>query len=138
MPPRVREILDQVAATYGLTAEDLLGRYRKQTVARPRQEAMFKIRRLRRADGSRAFSFPAIAEIFGDRDHTSVMYACRKYAERNGIIDEDNLKADRASCLATIGRAKKVIDNATARINKIDAALGKVWSKEAQDDSQDR
>lgn len=61
-----------VASRYGVTAQELISKSRKKTLADPRHVAMYLVRRLS------SLSFPEIGEKFGNRDHTSVMAACRK------------------------------------------------------------
>ncbi len=65
-------IIAGVAAYYGITVEEILGTCRKQCFAFPRQMAMYLLRKEIKS------SFPKIASHLGGRDHTTVMYACRK------------------------------------------------------------
>lgn len=123
MSPRVSAILEEVAAVHGVTVKELVGPNRKTSLARARFEAMFKIRRLRNNSGGHAYSFPAIGEIFGDRDHTTAMHACRRWAEINNIVDADLLRSERQQCLDTISRVQVSIDNANKRIAEIDGLL---------------
>lgn len=58
-----------VARRYHLPLKVLLSHRRTKSVVRPRQVAMYLARRLTRA------SFPIIADRFGGRDHTCVMYS---------------------------------------------------------------
>ncbi|MEO0049336.1 MAG: hypothetical protein RL556_668 [Actinomycetota bacterium] len=66
------EIMNLVARYYGLTVDDLSGSSRFQAIARARQVAMYLIR------DQTNLSLPKIGQLFGDRDHTTVMYACNK------------------------------------------------------------
>jgi len=64
-----------VAEYFHLRVEDLLSNSRSRTVSRPRQVAMALAKELT------DHSLPEIAKRFGGRDHTTVLYACRKVAE---------------------------------------------------------
>ena len=64
-------------AAFEVTREELLSSARTGRVAWARQVAMYL------APGTRAgASLPRIGERFGGRNHTTVMYACRKAGER--------------------------------------------------------
>jgi chromosomal replication initiator protein len=76
-----RQILKAVAAVFGLTPEELVGRGRSRDVALPRQVAMY----LMREEGNS--SLPQIGELLGGRDHTTVMYACDKVKD---MIERDD------------------------------------------------
>lgn len=62
-------ILQATAEAYGLTVADLVSASRKQPLAQCRQVAMYLCRDLT------SLSLPRIGEVFGGRDHTTVMYA---------------------------------------------------------------
>ncbi len=67
------EKIQRVVADYfNLNVSDLRAKKRTQSVAGPRQIAMYLIRTLTR------HSFPEIGEYFGGRDHTTVLHACQK------------------------------------------------------------
>jgi chromosomal replication initiator protein len=51
---------------------DLLGKNRSKKFSQPRHLAQYLCRKLT------DFSFPDIAQKFGGKDHTSIIYACRK------------------------------------------------------------
>jgi len=65
------EILRRVAAEFGVTPPDLVGPALARQFTYPRQVAMYLCRTVA------AGSFPAIAEKFGGRDHSTVMHAVR-------------------------------------------------------------
>lgn len=67
-----RKILDVVSAYYNLSLDDLCGKCRKQEIVRPRQIAMYLLRK------ENNVSFPSIGDQFGGRDHTTAMHACEK------------------------------------------------------------
>jgi chromosomal replication initiator protein len=69
--------LQQAAcAHFGLTPADLLSTSRARHLAWPRQLTMYLARELT------GESLPAIGRLFGGRDHTTVLYACRRAHER--------------------------------------------------------
>jgi chromosomal replication initiator protein len=66
------DIINAVAAYYKFTADDLYGSSRVQAVALARQIAMYLCRE------QTNLSLPKIGQLFGGRDHTTVMYANKK------------------------------------------------------------
>jgi chromosomal replication initiator protein len=76
----IAEIQAAVGSHFGVSAEELLSSSRSARIAWPRQLAMYLARELT------GESLPAIGRHFGGRDHTTVMYACRRAGAR---IDED-------------------------------------------------
>jgi len=72
----VREIQQQTADAFGVSMEQLLSSSRAAPVAWPRQVAMYLARELTDQ------TLPAIGRAFGGRNHTTVMHACRRTAER--------------------------------------------------------
>jgi chromosomal replication initiator protein len=81
-------ILDETAKMYGWTVEDLCGKSRRRPLVTARQIGMYVFRELT------DYSYPRIAEVFGGRDHTTVMYAVDKIkqqmTERHVIFDQVN------------------------------------------------
>ncbi|CAA9531750.1 MAG: Chromosomal replication initiator protein DnaA [uncultured Solirubrobacteraceae bacterium] len=75
-PPTIDRIQELVCAAFEVTREELLSATRTSRVAWPRQLAMYLARQHTGA------SLPAIGEHFGGRNHTTVLYACRKAAQR--------------------------------------------------------
>jgi len=71
-----------VADYYQLKMSDLLSKRRSRSVARPRQVAMSIAKELTN------HSLPEIGDAFGGRDHTTVLHACRKVKELEGIDRE--------------------------------------------------
>jgi chromosomal replication initiator protein len=67
-----KKIAESVAEFYNISMEDLIKQSRKKEFVKPRQIAMFLIRR--ELDNS----FPSIGDFFGGRDHTTVMHAVEK------------------------------------------------------------
>lgn len=80
------EIIAQTAQYFELTVEDLYGSSRSQTIALARQIAMYLCRELTN------LSLPKIGQLFGNRDHTTVMYANKKISdlmkERRSIYNQ--------------------------------------------------
>ena len=77
---------------FGWTVEDLCGKSRRRPLVTARQIGMYVMRELT------DFSYPRIAEAFGGRDHTTVMYAVDKIkqqmTERHTIV-RPGQRADR-------------------------------------------
>ena len=71
-----------VADYYKLKMSDMLSKRRSRSVARPRQLAMSIAKELT------SHSLPEIGESFGGRDHTTVLHACRKVKELEGMDRE--------------------------------------------------
>ncbi len=67
----IENIQKTVADFYRIKVTDLLSKKRTRVIARPRQIAMCLARELTQ------LSLPEIGAAFGDRDHTTVMYACK-------------------------------------------------------------
>ncbi|WP_205696220.1 chromosomal replication initiator protein DnaA [Conexibacter sp. SYSU D00693] len=72
----VERIQELTCEAFGLTRDELLSTSRAARVAWPRQVAMFLARE------HTAESLPRIGRSFGGRDHTTVLHACRRTAER--------------------------------------------------------
>jgi chromosomal replication initiator protein len=69
------DIIDAVADYFKLSTDDLFGSSRSQQIASARQVAMYLCRELT------SLSLPKIGQLFGGRDHTTVMYANKKISE---------------------------------------------------------
>ena len=87
----VENIQKTVAEYYKIRVADLLSAKRTRSVTRPRQAAMALAKELTN------HSLPEIGQLFGGRDHTTVLHACRKVVElkeSDGKFAEDysNLK----------------------------------------------
>lgn len=87
--PKVRtdeELLAEISAILKFPVEDLKGRSRQRPLVTARQEAMYVFRELT------DLSYPAIARLFGGRDHTTVIHANEKIqrlmSERKQIYDQ--------------------------------------------------
>ena len=72
----VAEIQQHTAEAFGISVEALLSTSRTAAVAWPRQVAMYLSRELT------SHSLPAIGQAFGGRNHTTVLHACKRTAQR--------------------------------------------------------
>lgn len=68
-------IQEKVAEYYQMRVEDFKAKKRTKNIAFPRQIAMYLCRELT------DLSLPKIGELFGGRDHTTVIHACEKISE---------------------------------------------------------
>ncbi|MCZ6716669.1 MAG: chromosomal replication initiator protein DnaA, partial [Gammaproteobacteria bacterium] len=68
----VENIQKTVAEYYKIRLADMLSKRRSRSIARPRQIAMSLAKELT------SHSLPEIGDLFGGRDHTTVLHACRK------------------------------------------------------------
>ena len=69
------DIINHTAEYFKLSVDDLYGSSRSQAVATARQIAMYLCREMT------SLSLPKIGQLFGNRDHTTVMYANKKITE---------------------------------------------------------
>ncbi|HTT90329.1 MAG TPA: chromosomal replication initiator protein DnaA [Acidimicrobiales bacterium] len=80
------QILEATAKAFDLTIEQICGPSRRRPLVAARQTAMYLFRSLT------DYSYPAIAHVFGDRDHTTVMHAQKKVArlmrERRQVYEQ--------------------------------------------------
>ena len=92
----VENIQKAVADFYSIKVADMYSKKRPANIARPRQIAMFMAKELTQK------SLPEIGELFGGRDHTTVLHAVRKIGEERSHdgqlnheihVIEQNLKA---------------------------------------------
>lgn len=74
-----KRVSEVVAEFYNITMDDLVKQSRKKEFVKPRQIAMYIIRK------ELDTSFPSIGDFFGNRDHTTVMHAVEKI---EGLIKE--------------------------------------------------
>ena len=75
-PPTVERVLELTCEAFALSRDELLSAGRSARVAWPRQVAMYLARE------HTGETLPAIGRQFGGRNHTTVMYACRRTGER--------------------------------------------------------
>jgi chromosomal replication initiator protein len=91
-----KKIIETVAKFYNLEEKNLFDPTRRKEIVRPRQVAMFLLRK------ELKYSFPAIARKFGGKDHTTAIYAYKKILqeneENNKLTEELNLIKQRIYC----------------------------------------
>jgi len=81
-----QKIIKTVADFYEIQEKDLFNKNRKKKVAFCRQMAMFLIRYHLK------LSFPEIGDFLGGRDHTTVMYACKKIS--SAIYEKKEIESE--------------------------------------------
>jgi chromosomal replication initiator protein len=72
----VEDIQQRICESFGLSMEELVSGSRAAPVTWPRQVAMYLARELTDQ------TLPAIGRAFGGRNHTTVLHACKRTAER--------------------------------------------------------
>ena len=82
--PSIEQIQHAACKHFGITSDELLSSSRTARIAWPRQVAMYLARELTDA------SLPTIGRQFGDRNHTTVMHACRRAASR--IVEDGSAR----------------------------------------------
>ena len=82
----IENIQKTVADYYNMRVVDLKSKKRSRQIARPRQIAMSLAKELTN------LSLPDIGDSFGGRDHTTVLYACRKVDEL--ILSDARIRED--------------------------------------------
>jgi chromosomal replication initiation ATPase DnaA len=97
-PPRVAAIKQAVVEHYGLDASDMTTARRAQTIAHPRQVAMYLCRKLTLR------SLPEIGRMFGGRDHSTVIHAVKQVEYR--LATDPDLRDAVALISAAIGEAQ--------------------------------
>ncbi len=80
----VENIQKTVADYYKIKVADMYSKKRPASIARPRQIAMYLAKELTQK------SLPEIGELFGGRDHTTVLHAVRKIAGERQQLSELN------------------------------------------------
>ena len=71
-PVTVERVIDEVARTYQVSPDDIRSNRRDAPISKARQIAMYVIREIT------AMPYATIGREFGDRDHTTVVYAIQK------------------------------------------------------------
>ena len=82
----IEEIQERVSQIFNISISDLKGNRRYKSLVIPRQIAVYLCRRLTNN------SLPQIGEGFGGKDHTTVMYTCKKIEEK---MEKDFLLKER-------------------------------------------
>ncbi len=91
----LKQIIKTVSSFYDVSIEDIKSEKRKKHLVVPRQIAMFLMRKVGQA------SLPTIGYEMGGRDHTTVMYSCKKvqkdYDNNSNIREQIDLIKQRLS-----------------------------------------
>jgi chromosomal replication initiator protein len=87
-----KQVMTLTGKHFGVTLADLRGKSRQQTVAEARGLAMYVARQITGA------SYAEIGRQFGNRDHTTVLHACRKF---DNLVASDEPTRRLAAELAT-------------------------------------
>jgi len=81
-----KEVIKKIVSFYDLAESDVLGRSRKKELVKPRQIVMYLLRE------ELQYSYTSIAEKLGNRDHTTVIHACKKISaeiEKNPVFSQE-------------------------------------------------
>ena len=81
IPMTVERIITEVARTYGVSPEDIRSQKRSSAISTARQVSMHVVREVTQ------MSMSAIGEEFGNRDHSTVVYALRQVQK---TMERDN------------------------------------------------
>lgn len=81
-----QKIIKAVSQFYDLKEKDLIEKSRKKEIVKPRQIAMYLLRKELNC------SFPFIGQKFGGKDHTTVMHSCEKISKE--IKNNESLKEE--------------------------------------------
>jgi chromosomal replication initiator protein len=79
----IEDVQRAVCDYFEITPQQLMGKNRSKKFSQPRHVALYLCRELT------DLSFPDIAQKFGGKDHTSVIYACRKI--KQAADDDPNM-----------------------------------------------
>ncbi|MBE2893890.1 chromosomal replication initiator protein DnaA [Spirabiliibacterium falconis] len=90
----IENIQKTVAEYYKIKVSDLTSKRKFRSIARPRQLAMALCKELTNR------SLPEIGKSFGDRDHTTVLHACRKIEELRE--KDNNIQEDFSNLIRTL------------------------------------
>ena len=77
-------IMQAVSEYYSVTLSELIGPTRKREITVPRQVAIYLTREMT------GMSLPQIGEVFGGRDHTTIMHSCK--VMENAINRDSSMK----------------------------------------------
>jgi chromosomal replication initiator protein len=91
IPPK--EVIKKIISFYDLNENEILGHSRKKELVKPRQIVMYLLR------NEFKYSYTNIAEKMGNRDHTTVIYACKKITKE---IEDNPVFAQEVTILKEI------------------------------------
>ncbi len=89
-------IMQTVADYYSITVNDLIRQTRRREITVPRQIAMYLTREMTN------LSLPQIGQVFGNRDHTTVLHGCNQVAA--------NIKDESTGMASVIADIKNLIN----------------------------
>lgn len=92
----LQNIINEVTRFYKISRTDLMSNKRSRYIVRPRQICMYLGKTLT------SHSYPEIGRRFGNKDHTTVLHACRKIEQL--MFDDEEIAGDVASIKARIAR----------------------------------
>ena len=81
----IPDVISMITSEFSVTARDLTGKSRTQKVSLPRQIGMYLSRELTE------HSLEEVGRFFGNRDHTTVLYAVQKIKNR---VKDDRMFRD--------------------------------------------
>jgi len=90
-----KQLIRETAKYYGLKPKDLAGTSRRKQHVMARSMAMFLLRQTTK------LSYQEIGHLFGDRDHSTVMHACRKVETL--IEQEQSIMDTKSDILSRLG-----------------------------------
>jgi chromosomal replication initiator protein len=95
----VKDIMKAISEFYDVGLDDMINQCRRKEVVKPRQIAMYLLRQELRS------SYPAIGAKLGNRDHTTVMYACEKIGKEleNDMALQEEVRLIRERLYANVG-----------------------------------
>ena len=79
---QIRAVIFGVADSYGLTVDDLKGPSRQSLIVLARHEAFWRLRH------EFALSYPAIGQLMGGKDHSTVIYGVREHEKTTARLAE--------------------------------------------------
>lgn len=85
-PPTIDQVKRATMAAFEITKTDIESARRSRSIAYPRQIAMYLCRKMTTR------SLPQIGKFFGNRDHTTVLYAVRKLED--AVASDETLRRD--------------------------------------------
>ena len=82
--PSADVIIEEVGKFYNISVSDIKGQTRTKEIVLARQVAMYETRRLT------SLSLPEIGQVFGGRDHTTIIHGAEKIT--NEMAKNDSLR----------------------------------------------